>query len=297
MIPNLRRADASAAPVVDHAFLERSVVPAMRWLLRLGYFRLDVEGTEHLPRDGRVVYAMNHAGWFPLDGFFTGLAISDAIGAEHAPFFAAPDAALAAPLLGPFLRRVGAVPVSWMKRPEKLPPEIRACGIFPEGVEGNCKPFWKAYRQRAWKRGFVRVAAALDAPIVPVAVIGGEESLPVAWTIRRLEPVIGSILGLPLSLVPLPASWRIVFHAPVRVEQGRDVLRDPDAQAALAVKVRATVQETLDRRAAGRPLARLSALVENAEQAAQAIPLVRKPPLRAPRRPRPRHRVVGGSRQ
>ncbi|BDG01062.1 1-acyl-sn-glycerol-3-phosphate acyltransferase [Anaeromyxobacter oryzae] len=293
MLQKLRSAEASAPPVIDHALLERTVIPAMRALLRLGYFKLEVEGAEHLPRDGRVVYAMNHAGWFPLDGFFTGLAVFDAIGPDLTPFFAAHDAALAAPLLGPFLRRLGAVPVSWMKRPEKLPPQIRACGIFPEGVEGNCKPFWKAYRQRAWKRGFVRVAAALDAPVVPVAVLGGEESLPVAWTVRRLEPVIGSILGLPLSLVPLPARWKIVFHEPVRMDGVRDALRDPDYQGAMAARVRATVQATLDRNAAGKPLARLSALVESAAHVAEAVPLVRRPPLRAPRAPRGRHRAAG----
>ncbi|WP_242394258.1 1-acyl-sn-glycerol-3-phosphate acyltransferase [Anaeromyxobacter oryzisoli] len=295
MLLKLRRADASVPPRIDHALLERSVEPLMRTLLRVGYFGLEVEGTEWLPRDGRAVYAMNHAGWFPLDAFFTGLTVSNALGPGKAPFFAAHDSALAAPLLGPFLRRLGAVPVSWMKRPERLPPEIRACGIFPEGVEGNCKPFWRAYRQRPWKRGFVRVAAALDAPIVPVAVLGGEESLPVAWTVRCLEPVIGSIFGLPLSLVPLPARWKIVFHRPVRVRSPRSVLRDPDAQAALAARVRATVQATLDRNAAGKPLARLSALVEAARlghaPAPAAPPAVRSAPKG---RRRSARRAAGG---
>jgi hypothetical protein len=55
------------------------------------------------------------------------------------------------------------------------------------------------------------------------------------------------------------------------VEAPHDVLRDPDAQAALAAQVRATVQETLDRNAAGKPLARLSAVVEGVEDAARAL--------------------------
>jgi 1-acyl-sn-glycerol-3-phosphate acyltransferase len=290
MLLKLGPAAAGAPPVMDHALVDRTVVPLFRTLVRVGYFGFEVEGAEHLPADGRAVYALNHAGWFPLDAFFAGLAVSDALGPDRAPFFAAHDAALAAPLLGPFLRRMGALPASWLRRPEKLPPGIRACGIFPEGVEGNCKPFWRAYRQRPWKRGFIRVAAALDAPIVPVAVLGGEESLPVAWTVRRLEPVIGSILGLPLSLVPLPARWKIVFHRPVHLEAARDVLRDPDRQTLLAARVRATVQATLDRESAAKPLARLSALVASAGQVVHPAPALeprRRPPRRAPH-PKPR---------
>ena len=249
-------------PELDRRFLEERLVPAMRALIRLGYFGLELEGVEHLPRDGRAVFAPNHAGWFPLDAFFLGLAAREALGPESAPFFAAHDAATSAPLLGPFLRRVGALPASWFRRPERLPPEIRTCAIFPEGVEGNCKPFWEAYRMRPWKRGFVRVAGALGAPIVPVAILGGEECLPVAWTVRFLEPLIGSIVGLPLCLVPLPTRWRIVFHAPVDVTaRGRAALVDADYSARIARSVQATVQATLDRETRDRPAAQVASLV------------------------------------
>jgi 1-acyl-sn-glycerol-3-phosphate acyltransferase len=244
---------------IDHALWERRLVPFARALLRLRYFGLEVEGTEHLPADGRAVYVANHAGWFPLDAFFLGLAVADASGSERTPFFAATEAALALPLLGGFLRRVGAVPASWLRRPERLPPEVRALGVFPEGVEGNCKPFWEAYRMRPWRRGFLRVAAALDAPVVPVAVLGGEECVPVAWTVRRLEPLVGSIFGYPLAPVPLPARWRVVFHPPVRVRP--EEARDARGSRALADEVRRTVQATLDRRAVRSPLARLSSVV------------------------------------
>lgn len=264
-----RSAVRAAAPTMDHTFLEHGLVPFAQALFALRYFRFEVEGAEHLPSDGRAVYALNHAGWFPLDAFFAGLAVARDLGAEKTPFFAAHDAALAAPGLGPFLRRVGAVPATWFRRPEKLPPQIRACGIFPEGVEGNCKPFWKAYRMRPWKRGFVRVAAALDLPVVPVAILGGEECLPVAWTVRRLEPWIGSILGLPLTPFPLPTSWKIVFHPPERLAGGRALVEDRAAGLAEAARIRAVVQATLDAHAPARPLGRLSALVETA---AGAVP-------------------------
>lgn len=251
-------------PAIDDELWERRLVPAVEALIRAGYFGFEVEGLEHVPRDGRAVFAQNHAGWFPLDAFFVGLAVRRALGPRRTPYFATAEAALALPLVGPFIRRVGAVPSAWFRRPERLPPGLRSCGFFPEGVPGNTKPFWQAYRMRPWNRGFVRVAAAQGLPIVPAAVLGGEECLPVAWTVRLLEPLVGSSFGLPLSLVPLPARWRVVFHPPVAIEAPREVLLDGERSGEIAARVRATVEATLAREAAGRPLARVSSLLSAA---------------------------------
>lgn len=254
-------AHGAGFPKIDHRVL-RHVVPAMRGLVRLRYFSFEVEGTEHLPADGRAVYAANHAGWFPLDAFFTGLAVSDALGEARAPYFAASETALALPYVGTFLRRMGALPASWLRRPARIPAGIDAFGIFPEGVEGNCKPFWKAYRLRTFKRGFVRLALARNLPIVPVSVLGGEECLPVVWTVRALEPLVGSIFGLPLCALPLPARWKVVFHPPVRLEPpDRAGFADAAWASGVARDVRRTVQATLDAEGGDRVLARLSKAV------------------------------------
>jgi 1-acyl-sn-glycerol-3-phosphate acyltransferase len=250
-----------AASAIDDALWERTLVPLVERLIRAGYFSFEVDGMEHVPRDGRAVYAQNHAGWFPLDAFFVGLGVRRALGPYRTPFFATAEAALAIPVLGAFLRRVGSVPASWFRRPERLSGRVRACAFFPEGVPGNTKPFWEAYRMRPWNRGFVRVAAALDLPIVPAAVLGGEECLPVAWTVRLLEPLVGSRFGLPLALIPLPARWRVVFHPPVKLADRRRLLVDGARSGAVAREIEATVQATLDRHAARYPLAHLSSWI------------------------------------
>lgn len=258
------RAAASplALPPIDDELWDRRLVPLVERLVRARYFSFEVEGLEHLPPDGLAVYAQNHAGWFPLDAFFVALAVRRARGPRATPCFATAEAALALPVIGSFIRRVGAVPASWFRRPERLP--VRPCGFFPEGVPGNTKPFWHAYRMRPWNRGFVRVAAALDLPIVPAAVLGAEECLPVAWTVKILEPLVGSAFGLPLSLVPLPARWRVVFHPPVRIAEPRAALADGARSRAIAEGVRGTVAATLARDARRRPLARVSSLVAGA---------------------------------
>ncbi|HUJ27401.1 MAG TPA: 1-acyl-sn-glycerol-3-phosphate acyltransferase [Myxococcales bacterium] len=247
----------------DRENLIRQLQSLLRVALRLRYFSLDVEGTEHLPREGPVVYVQNHAGWFALDSIMVGGAVAQALGVSHTPYYAVQDSALAAPLLGPFFRRLGGLPASAFRNPERLPQDIDAFGICPEGVRGNCKPLWQAYRMREWSRTFVKLALLRNARIVPVAVFGGEECLPVLWTVRMLEPLIGSIVGLPLVPFPLPARWKIVFHPPVAVVPHGPRLR-PDRDYTLEVtrQIQATVQKTLDREAPRRPLLRLSSFIE-----------------------------------
>jgi len=137
---------------------------------------------------------------------------------------------------------------------------------------------------RDWNRGFVRLAMVLGAPIVPVAVFGGEECFPVAWTVKVLEPLIGSIVGLPLAALPLPARWKIVFHQPAyATAPGNPVRRDPQYCNAIAQRLQGVVQETLDREASRRPLARLSTFVATVSNRLRARTLSdgvqRDPPL------------------
>ncbi len=244
----------------------------LRGLVQLKYFSWEIEGAEHLPLSGPVVFAMNHAGWFALDTIIVGCSVAQAIGIARAPYFAAYDAALTAPVMGPYLKRIGGLPATLFRHPQRLPREFESYGICPEGVDGNTKPFWKAYRMREWNRGFVRLALALEATIVPVAVFGGEECFPVAWKLRLLEPLIGSAVGLPLSPLPLPAKWKVVFHEPVQVTTpGKAVRRSPQWCDALATRLQGVVQETLDRESARRPLARLSGLVATVANRLQPV--------------------------
>ena len=280
-----------APPIHRHDLVVDGLFALARACIRAGYFSFDVEGLEAIPRAGRVVYAQNHAGWFPLDAFFLTLALADAHGVERAPAFATHESALSAPVLGPLLRRFGAVPASWFRRPERLPDEIEACGIFPEGVRGNTKPFWEAYRMRPWNRGFVRVAIARQCPVVPVAILGGEECLPVAWTVRALEPFVGSVLGLPLSLVPLPTRWKLVFHEPIDLRAPREAVTDQAYCSEVARHVQAIVQRTLDREAAFRPLGRLSSMVAALRQAPDDLD---DPLAGAPQLPRPPPSAAAG---
>jgi 1-acyl-sn-glycerol-3-phosphate acyltransferase len=241
------------------------VFPAIRTLVEIGYFSLDVEGSEHVPREGPAVYVANHSGWFTLDTVIGGLAVLDHVGADRLPYGAAQDALLKVPGLGEFVESMGGFPASWLREPRTLPKEMQVFSVYPEGAEGNCKAFWHAYRMRRWRTGFVHLAAALGgAPIVPIAIVGGEECLPVAFTVRSLRPLLGTILPVPLSALPLPSRWKVVFHAPVSLRDETQSGDEDDFSRAvrraprIAEGIRATVQKTLDRETEHRLLARVA---------------------------------------
>jgi 1-acyl-sn-glycerol-3-phosphate acyltransferase len=253
------------------------VLPALRALVEINYFSLTVEGAEHVPRRGPAVYVGNHAGWITLDTLMGALAIVDHVGADRLPYGAVQDQLLKVPAVGRFFEGVGGFPASWLRDPKSLPRQMEVFSVYPEGTEGNCKPFWHAYRMRRWRTGFAHLSAALRAPIVPVAILGGEECLPVACTLRVLRPLLGTILPVPLFALPLPARWKIVFHEPVRFYDGPWSDRESAPGWAIqrarrvAESIRGTVQRTLDRETEHRLLGQLSRRLHGVDRRAEKI--------------------------
>ena len=95
--------------------------------------------------------------------------------------------------------------------------------------------------------------------------VGGGECLPGVHTLRLLQPLVGTVLPVPLFALPLPSRWKIVFHAPVSLSrgllggEGGDPRRLPSPRArTLAESIRSIVQTTLDRETEHRWLERLS---------------------------------------
>jgi 1-acyl-sn-glycerol-3-phosphate acyltransferase len=260
-------------PSMDLQYWQDVVFRRLERSLEWKYFSLEVRGFEHVPPTGPVIFAANHSGWFPLDALFFSYAAAKALGASHIPHGVIHDAVLKAPLIGDFFRKLGVVPASWFREPETIPEELRSMGIFPEGAEGNVKPFWSAYRAREWKRGFVRYALARRAAILPVAILGGEESLPVVTKVRLLRPLLGADLPLPLSLVPFPSDWKVIVHAPIRCDTyGPEAMNDKDLCRRIAEEARSTVQETIRREKEGSLLWQLSSFLSPTHESSAANP-------------------------
>ncbi len=238
----------------------QKIFPLLRALIKLKYFSMEVEGLENIPPKGPLVYVGNHAGWFTLDSFFFALALSQKIKPERLPYAVIHDLLVTMPVLKPMFENKGVIPASWLHDLRKLPRGIEVFGIYPEGEDGNCKPFWKAYQMQEWKTGFLKIALAKRAKIIPVAMIGGEESCPVGWSTKRFRKIIGAQVPIPLSFLPLPTKWKFIFHKPIDLAANRrELLSNQVLRRMTAAKIRAVVQQTLDREAALRPLGRFAA--------------------------------------
>jgi len=221
------------------------------------YFRVETTGIERVPARGRCLLVANHSGTLPLDGVM----IKTAVKLEHlAPRdvrWLTEDFIYHMPFLGSIMNRLGAVRAC-QENAERLLGKEQLCAVFPEGVKGIGKLFGERYRlQRFGRGGFIKLCLRTNTPIVPVAVVGAEETNPLLFKIEYLSKALGlpyvpvtptfPALG-PLGLLPAPTKWQIHFGEPIDFSgYGRDAADDDLLVGKLAERVRATIQSMLDR--------------------------------------------------
>ena len=116
-------------------------------------------------------------------------------------------------------------------------------GVFPEGVPGISKPFSQRYQLQRWREGHAELAIRHQVPVVPVAVIGAEEQMPL---IARIDIHPFGVPHVPIvgSPVPLPVKYRILYGEPIPIPERYAAGRanDPECVAAVASTVRASVE-------------------------------------------------------
>ena len=166
---------------------------------------------------GPVILVANHSGALPFDGPMVQQALCRERADLHEARWLVEDQIFHAPFLGTLGNRLGAIRAC----PEnalRLLAEARPLIVFPEGVQGIGKVFRERYQLKRFGRGgFVKIALRTGAPIVPVAVVGAEESMPVLYKLP------GSFFGVPylpvtpLGPLPLPARWSIRFGEPIEL--------------------------------------------------------------------------------
>ncbi len=216
---------------LDRDFLE-PLLPFARFI-HDHYFRVESTGLEHIPPSGRCLLVANHSGTLPYDAAMVFAAVRFNHPAERIVRALVEDFVYHLPYLGMFMSRVGAVRACQENALRLLENDELAL-VFPEGVKGIGKLYSKRYRlQRFGRGGAVRLAASSQAPIVPVSIVGAEESMPllskVSWLARPLGlpyiPITPTLPWLgPLGLIPLPTRWFIDFGEPLDLSR-----YDPDA--------------------------------------------------------------------
>lgn len=201
------------------ARVERALDRTVSGFLYHYWFRVDVEGVEHVPAAGGALLVANHAGALGADA----LMIAKAIATEHRrprPLHVAVERDYTSlPGLAMLIAKLGGVPAHPANVHRLLHDEEQLVLAFPERGPG------KLYRDRYRVRRFGAIVASARrarVPVVPVAVIGAEEAMPTFAHLGRLP-----------RLTPvLPAKFRIRFLEPLTAA-------DPEA-------LRAGIQDALD---------------------------------------------------
>jgi len=186
------------------------------------YFRPLVHGISNIPA-GRVLVVPNHSGQLPLDGLV--IAVSCLLHANPPRILRAMAERWfpTLPFVSEAFSRSGVVLGDPINCRNLLEAE-NAILVFPEGARGSGKTWDHRYQLVAFGRGFMRLALQTGSPIVPVAVIGGEEAIISLHNASRLSRLLKTpyfplspllpVLG-PLAYLPLPVRFHVYFGEPM----------------------------------------------------------------------------------
>lgn len=188
---------------------------ALAKLLYDHYFRVTATGLENVPARGRALLIANHSGQLPMDGMMISVAVATNPHGPRVPRSMIERFFPTVPFVGTTLQAWGSVigdPVNAAKMLESDELLI----VFPEGVRGSGKPYSKRYQLQRFGNGFLHLAIQHKVPIIPVGVVGCEETMP---SLFNLAPA-AKLLGIPYfpvgPLVPLPARVYLNFGEPLR---------------------------------------------------------------------------------
>lgn len=218
------------------------VMPHFMMEIMRKYFRLQIEGIEHVPKRCRGLILPNHSGYTAFDAMVIAHEVHKATGRvarvlSHPLWFVTETTALPATKLG-FYEATTANGLKFLKKNNLVM-------LFPEGEKGNFKPTSRRYRLAEFKRGFVRMALQTQSPIIPTLVIGAEETHINLRELKFAKYIIGSVLPLPLNVIPLPARWKIKFLPPIKLPYKADKANDTELVHEIASDIQEQMQAAL----------------------------------------------------
>jgi 1-acyl-sn-glycerol-3-phosphate acyltransferase len=215
--------------------------------LKEKYFRVETHGAQHIPETGRFLLIGNHSGQLPFDAFMVGTTVLMEAPKPRVIRSMVERWSADLPFISELFVRTGQV-VGDPTVCARLLRNEEGVLVFPEGVRGISKMFSQRYQLGDFGHGFMRLALATRAPVVPFAVIGAEEQAPAIADIRPLARLLG-IPAAPLVFpqilpLPLPTRYRIWFGEPMEFKGNPD--DDDEVVGAKVKKVKHTVQRMIE---------------------------------------------------
>jgi 1-acyl-sn-glycerol-3-phosphate acyltransferase len=246
----------------DYAFVERQ---KYLWNPLLDYwFRMEMEGWERLPEPPALLIGIHSGAPFVWDAWTIGLQWWRHFGDERPLHGTAHDALMAAPGIGAYFRRMGVLPAA----PDSILGALAAgrdVALWPGGEIDSLRPWTRRDEAvLAGRKGFVRIALQAGVPIVPIATVGGPDSMPVLLSGRQLARVTGldrvaRLKRFPIALqapwgispailpeIPFPTKIRTAFQDPVELDGDPERAEDEDYVDATYDEVRGRIQRGMD---------------------------------------------------
>jgi 1-acyl-sn-glycerol-3-phosphate acyltransferase len=195
------------------------------------WFRVEWEGLDRIPAQGGALLVANHAGAIPSDAPVIMHGIEKELGR---PVYGLADYFFRTlPVVGTLWARSGGVAARPANAYRLLREQGQLALVFPEGTKGTSKSYADRYQLRRFGRGgFVEIAMRAGVPVVPIAVIGSEEAMPIVFRLPALAralrvpyvPVTANLLTMgPIGVVmPFPAKFKLQVLPPVHFDAAPD---------------------------------------------------------------------------
>jgi 1-acyl-sn-glycerol-3-phosphate acyltransferase len=223
----------------------RETLPGL-WMLASLYFRAEVRGLHHIPKEGPVLLVGNHSGGMMApDLFVFVLAFSTHFGVERRFYQLAHNGVVAGPA-GGMVRRYGAVAAD-PRNAELALASGAAVLVYPGGDYEVFRPSWESgVVDFGGRKGFIRLAQKMNVPIQPVVSIGSQETALFLTRGERLAKLAGLdrlmrlktapiMFGLPFGLMPgvfghIPLPSKITIQVLPKIDLEETYGKNPDVQ-------------------------------------------------------------------
>jgi 1-acyl-sn-glycerol-3-phosphate acyltransferase len=230
------------------------------------YFRLDIDGWHRIPDQPSLLIGIHSGGSLTMDAWTLVHAWYRHFEGRRILHGTAHDVLMAAPLLGDYFKAVGVIPASRAGVTAALAGGHDVV-VWPGG-EQDAMRNWRLRDKAvlAGRKGFVRQAIRSGVPIVPVATVGGHDTVFVLsegrflarWTGlgKRLRGATMPIIaGFPFPLaievlpahLPLPAKIRTEFLDPIHVDTDPARADDTEYVDKIYDEVEGAIQAGMDR--------------------------------------------------
>lgn len=218
------------------------------------WHRVEWDGLEKIPTAGGALLVSNHAGAIPSDAPAIMHGIETELG--RSVYGLADEMFSKLPVIGTMWSRVGGVLAHPDNAYRLLREQQQLALVFPEGTKGTGKRYGDRYQLARFGRGgFVQIAMRAGVPIIPIAVVGAEEAMPILFKSPQLAKVLGlpyvpftaNMLAFgPLAFLDLPSKIKIKVLDPVHFDVEPDQPRYSRSRIMDESEyIRTTIQEAL----------------------------------------------------